>query len=148
MPQFARPSADTNNPGNWTTQSGGTTNLYTTIDEATADDTDYIQSPTNPADAVYVTKLSSVVNPGSTSNHIIRYRASASQDNQQAVRVTIQLRQGYVSEANQGTLIASHNTGLMTSTTWTTYTYTLSAAEAGSITNYADLYYRIIAGTT
>lgn len=147
MPQFARPSADTNNPGQWQTHSGGTTGLYLTIDEATPDDTDYIISPTNPSNAVYVTKLSSVTNPSSTSGHIIRYRASASQDNQQAVRTTIQLRQGYTNESSPGTLIASHNTGLVSSTSWVTYEYTLSSAEAGAITSYGNLYYRIIADT-
>ncbi len=147
MPQFARPSADTNNPGQWQTHSGSTTGLYQTIDEASPDDTDYIISPTNPSNAVYVTKLSSLTDPGTASGHIIRYRVSASQDNQQAVRTTIQLRQGYTNESSPGILIASHDTGLVSSTSWLTYGYTLSSAEAGAITNYGDLYYRIIADT-
>lgn len=145
MPQFARPSADTNNPGNWTTHTGGTTNLYLTIDEATADDTDYIQSPASPSNAVYVTKLSNVVNPQSTSGHIMRMRTSASLDNQQSITITQELRQGYTSEASPGTLIASQQRSGITSTSWVTSQYTLSAAEAGSITDYSALYYRFIA---
>lgn len=145
MPQFARPSADTNNPGGWTTHTGGTTNLYLTIDEATADDTDYIQSPAAPSNAVYVTKLSSVVNPQSTSGHVMRMRTSASLDNQQSIPITQELRQGYVSEATPGTLIASYQRTGIVSTAWTTTQYTLTAAEAGAITDYTNLYFRFIA---
>lgn len=42
MAQFGRPSADTNNPGSYTDQAGGSANIYTTIDEVTLDDADYI----------------------------------------------------------------------------------------------------------
>jgi len=42
-PQFARPTSD-QSAGTWTTNSGGTTNLYATIDETSLDDADYIQS--------------------------------------------------------------------------------------------------------
>lgn len=144
MPQFGRPSADTNNPGSYTDQAGGSTNIYLTIDEVVADDADYIQSPASPSNAVYVTKLSSLVNPNSTSGHVMRMRTSVDLDNQQTIDFTLQLRQGYVSEASQGTLIATHSRTGVTSTSWTTTTYTLTPAEAGAITNYGDLYYRLI----
>lgn len=42
-PQYARPSSDSS-VGTWTTDLGGTTNLYATIDETAFDDADYIQS--------------------------------------------------------------------------------------------------------
>lgn len=145
MPQFARPIADAANPGGWTDQAGGSVNLYTTIDEVTPDDTDYIQSPASPSSAVYVCKLSALTNPGTTSNHIIRMRTSASLDNQQSITITQELRQGYVSEANPGTLIASQTRSGITSTAWVTSEYTLTAAEAGAITDYTNLYFRFIA---
>jgi hypothetical protein len=145
MAQFGRPSADTNNPGGWTTQTGGSANLYTTIDEATPDDNDYIRSPASPSNAVYVTKLSSLVNPGTTTGHVMRMRTSADLDNQQTISITQELRQGYVSEASPGTLIASQSRTGITSTTWTTSQYTLTAAEAGAITDYTNLYYRFVA---
>ena len=144
MPQYARPSADTANPGNFTDQSGGSTNLYQAIDEATASDADYIQSPEAPSNAVYVTKLSSVADPQSSTGHIMRMRTSVSVDGQSPIDITQQLRQGYVNESNQGTLIAQQSRTGITSTTWTDSTYTLSAAEADAITNYSDLYYRFI----
>jgi hypothetical protein len=145
MPQFARPSADTNNPGAYTTQTGGSTNLYQTIDEVTADDADYIQSPTSPSSAVYVTKLSSITDPTSSAGHVMRMRTSVSLDNQENITITQELRQGYASEGSQGTLIASQSRASITSTTWTSSTYTLSGAEADAITDYTALYYRFVA---
>jgi hypothetical protein len=144
MPQFARPSADTNNPGGYTDQSGGSTNIYTAINEATPNDTNYIQSPTSPSNAVYVTKLSAVTAPGVTSGHIIRMRTSASLDNQQNISITQELRQGYTNESSLGTLIASQTRSPINSTTWTLSEYTLTAAEAGAITDYSNLYFRFI----
>lgn len=144
MPQFGRPSADTNNPGGYTDQAGGSTNIYTAIDEATADDADYIRSPQSPSNAVYVTKLSSLVDPNSSTGHIMRMRTSADLDNQQSIDFTLQLRQGYVSEASQGTLIATHTRAGVNSTVWTTTSYTLTAAEADAITDYTNLYYRLV----
>lgn len=144
MPQYARPSADVANPGNWTTHTGGTTNLYTAIDEVTPDHTDFIQSPLSPSSAVYVVKLSSVVNPNTTSGHILRFSYSASENNQQTIQLTVQLRQGYVNESNQGTLIAQRVV-TSNSTSFVTDVYTLSSSEAGAITNYGDLYLRMVA---
>jgi hypothetical protein len=69
-------------------------------------------------------------------------RTSASLDNQQSITITQELRQGYVSESNQGTLIASQTRSGITSTTWTTSAYNLTAAEAGAITDYSNLYFR------
>ncbi len=144
MPQFARPSADTNNPGGFTDETGGSTNIYTKINEATPNDATYIQSPTSPSNAVYVTKLSSVVDPQSSTGHIMRMRTSASLDNQQSISITQELRQGYVSEASPGTLIAQQARTGITSTVWTTSEYTLTAPEADAITDYANLYFRFI----
>jgi hypothetical protein len=144
MPQFGRPSADTNNPGSFIDQAGGSTNLYTAIDEATADDNDYIRSPASPSNAVYVTKLSNLVDPQSSTGHIMRMRTSTDLDAQEAIDITQQLREGYVSEASQGTLIASQSRTGITSTTWTTSAYTLTGAEADAISNYTALYYRFI----
>lgn len=142
MAQFGRPSADTDNTGTFTDQAGGSTNIYTTIDEVTADDADYIRSPTSPVNKTYTTKLSNVTDPVSSTGHIMRMRTSDDLDAQESIDFTQQLRQGYVSEASQGTLIASQSRTGVTSTTWTTSAYTLSGAEADAITDYTGLYYR------
>lgn len=144
MPQFGRPSADTSNPGSYTDQAGGSVNIYTTIDEVTASDTDYIRTPTSPANAVYVTALTSVTDPASSTGHIMRMRTAVDLAAQESIDFTQQLRQGYVSEASQGTLIASQSRTAVTSTTFTDSAYTLTAAEADAITNYASLYYRFL----
>ena len=108
----------------------------------TADDADYILSPTSPINEVYACALSSVTDPVSSTGHIMRMRTSVDLANQESLDFTQQLRQGYVSEASQGTLIASQARTAVTSTIWTTSTYTLSGAEADAITNYASLFFR------
>ena len=141
MPQFARPNATTT-LGSYTDQAGGVTNIHLTIDEVTADDADYIRSPASPINEAYVCSLSSVTDPVSSTGHIIRMRTSVDLASQESLDFTQQLRQGYVSEASQGTLIASQSRTAVTSTTWTTSAYTLTGAEADAITNYASLFFR------
>lgn len=143
MPQFARPDQDTT-IGTFTDQGGGTTNIYTTIDEASASDADFIRSVTSPSNAVYVCRLSDVVDPGSSTGHIIRMRTSCDQDAQETLDFTQQLRMNYAGEGAQGTLIASQSRAGVSSTTWTTSSYTLSGGEADAITDYTALYFRFI----
>lgn len=144
MAQFARPDTDAL-VGNFQTQAGGTTNLYQTIDESVADDADYIKSPQSPASEVYVARLSDVTDPVSSSNHVMRMRTSTDvASGGETLDFTLQLRQGYVNEGSQGTLIATMSRTGATGTTWTDTTYTLSGAEADAITDYADLFYRLV----
>ena len=144
MPQFGRPSADTNNPDAYTDQAGGSVNLYATIDEATEDDADFIRTVASPSSDVYVTKLSNVTDPVSSTGHIMRMATSVDLASQEAIDFTQQLRQGYVNEGSPGTLIASQTRSGVTSTAWTVSAYTLSAAEADAITDYTSLYYRFL----
>lgn len=143
MPQFARPDADTT-IGNFQDNGGGTTNIFQTIDEASANDTDFIRSPTSPASEVYVCRLSDVTDPVSSSNHVMRMRTSTDLDAQESLDFTQQLRMTYVNEGSQGTLIATQSRTGVSSTTWTTSTYTLSGAEADAITDYTALFFRFI----
>lgn len=142
MAQFARPNLTTTLL-NYTDQGGGIVNIHLAIDEVSADDADYIRSPTSPANEVYVCTLSSVTDPALSTGHIMRMRTAVDVGSQESLDFTQQLRQGYISEASQGTLIASQSRTGVTSTTWTTSTYTLSAAEADAITNYASLFFRL-----
>lgn len=144
MPQFARPDNDFNNPGLFTDQGGGSVDIFLTIDEVTPDDADFIRSPTSPASAVYVARLSDVTDPVSSTGHIIRMRTSTDLAAQEVLDFTQQLRMTYVSEASQGTLIASQARNGVSSTTWTTSAYTLSAAEADAITDYTALFFRFV----
>lgn len=142
MPQFARPSTDTTRES-YTDEAGGTTNIYTKIDETTADDNDYIKSAAAPTSDVYVTKLTSVEDPVASTGHIIRYRYRKSAASGAQIDLTAQLRQGYVSEGTLGTQIATYS-HTNVSDAWTTTTQTLSGGEADSITNYADLFLRFV----
>lgn len=144
MAQFGRPSADTS-IGGYTDQAGGTTSIFGTIDEVTASDADFIRSVVAPASAPYATALTSVEDPVSSSGHVVRCRMAKDAAGGAQIDATVQLRQGYVSEASQGTLIATMTATSNISETFTTFTYTLSAAEADAISNYASLFIRIVA---
>lgn len=143
MAQFARPDADTT-LGNFTDQGGGASSIFATIDESSPSDADYIRSPVSPANEVYVCRLSDVTDPVSSSNHVMRMRTSCDLDAQETLDFTQQLRMSYVSEGTPGTLIASQSRNGVSSTTWTTSTYTLSGAEADAITDYTALFFRFI----
>lgn len=137
MAQFARPSADTVRTG-WTDQAGGTTNIYTGIDEASASDTDYIKTATPPGTNEFETLLTSVTDPLASTGHIMRWRrrkqpASGSND----VTITVRLLQGttQITSQSDATIPGS----------FTDTSYTLSAGEADSITNYSDLRLEFVA---
>lgn len=137
MPQFARPSADTVRTG-WTDQAGGTVNIYTTIDEATASDTDYIKTAAPPGSNEFESLLTSVTDPVSSAGHVMRWRrrkqpATGSAD----INLTVVLRQGTTAIK---TVADNAIPGTFTDTS-----ATLSAAEADAITNYADLRLEFVA---
>ena len=143
MAQFARPSTDTT-LDNWQEDDGTTTAIWDQIDEVAADDADYIRTVQTPTSDVYVTQLTSVTDPVSSVDHTVRYRYGKDVAAGDQIDLVVQLRQGYVSEASQGTLIATVANLTDIAAGWNAGTYTLSAAEADAITNYADLYLRFV----
>lgn len=143
MASFARPSADTDNSGSYENQVGATTNLYQSIDESSPDDTDYISSPAAPASAVYVTKLSTVTDPGVDDGMILFARMRKSPSGAAQIDMTAELRQGYVNEGSQGTLICTISVTNI-NTTATTYQHDLTTGEGSSITDFSDLYIRFV----
>jgi hypothetical protein len=143
MAQFARPDTDTT-LGNFQEDDGTTTAIYDQIDESSADDADYIRSPTSPASEVYVCRLSDVTDPALSTGHVMRMRTSCDVASQETLDFTQQLRQGYTNEGSQGTLIASQSRNGVSSDTWTTSSYTLSGAEADAITDYTALFFRFV----
>jgi hypothetical protein len=142
MVQTARPDSDLLNQG-YVNQVGSSSSLFQAIDEAVASDADYIISPTPPLAAVYACGLSNVTDPVASTGHVIRYRYRKSASGGARVDYVIQLRQGYVSESNQGTLIASAIHADIPAVA-TTSTLTLSAAEANAITDYNALGFRAV----
>jgi len=137
MPQFARPSADTVRTA-WTDEAGGTTDIYTGIDEVTAEDVEYIKTPAPPGSNEFETLLTTVTDPVSSANHIMRWRrrkqpAAGSAD----INLTVRLMQAAVEKVSR-----ADNT---LPTTFTDTSYTLSAGEADSISDYADLRLEFVA---
>jgi hypothetical protein len=118
MTQFARPDADITT--DWTT-----TPLWSKVDEASADDADFIQDSTS--GHVAELNLSDVSDPVSASTHVVRWRRRSGT----SPNVTIALYQG-------ATLIAS-STDTTTSGSFADASFTLSGAEADAITDYTDL---------
>ncbi len=127
MSQFAHPTSDVST-GSWTT-----TPLWSKVDETPYSDTDYIQVVNKTADSCEF-QLNSVVDPASSSGHIIRARVKKAGSG--TVTCTAYLYEGTTLRAT---------TALTLTTSYVTRTYTLSAAEADSITNYSDLHIRLTA---
>lgn len=119
-PQLAAPSADVS-AGGWTASTGS--DLYAMLDEAAADDGDYI---TTTGASTCEVALGSLSDPSSSSGHIVRYRISATSGG-----ITVRLRQGT-------TTIATW-THASAPTSLTTYEQTLTGGEADSITDYSAL---------
>lgn len=141
MPQYARPSADTNN-ASFVTEANSSTNIYQSIDEATANDSDYIVSAKNPAANVYVCKLSAVDDPLVDTGHIIniRYKKDVAV-NAESIDLLVELWQDYVNEGTKGTHIVNQTFSNI-SASWTNSNITLSNTAAGTITDYANLFLR------
>jgi len=144
MPQFGRPSTDTTRD-NWEEDDGTTTSIFDQIDEVIADDNDYIRTVPTPTSDVYVTKLTTLEDPVSSSGHIVRYRYRKDADLGDQIDLIVQLRQGYVNEGTPGTLIASATHNDIPGNAWTAGSFTLSGAEADAITDYTNLYLRFVA---
>ena len=143
MPQFGRPTTDTTREA-WEEDDGTTVDIWDQIDEAVADDLDFIRSAQVPTTDAYVTKLGTLTDPLQSTSHVVRYRYGKDTAAGAQINLVVELRQAYVSEASQGTLIASL-THTDVASGWTAGTFTLSGAEADAITDYTNLYVRITA---
>jgi hypothetical protein len=133
MSQFGRPASDIS-VGFWLPVPSSPSSLWDKLDEISPNDSDYADLFYNFELNDFEVKFSSVVDPISSSGHILRIR---SQD-ANAVSLSVWLYQG-------ATLIA----GLFSTTgqsIWGTDAFTLSGAQADSITNYADLRARVEGG--
>ncbi len=120
--------------------------LFECLMETSYDDSDYILSGYGPGcdTDVYVCLLAGATDPLSSTDHYVHYRYAKSAAGGNTINLTVELRQGYVSESSLGTLIATCGTHNNISETITQQDYTLSAGEADAITNYNDLYLRFV----
>jgi len=124
--QFLTGVTTQSNAGAWLSTGA---NLWSVVDEANADDNDYVYSPDNPTAAMCEIGLGPGLDPNSSSGHKVRYRASAI--NQDAV-LTVRLMQGAAT-------IAVWTSSLTAGAGVTGFEQTLSAGETDSITDYNNL---------
>lgn len=123
--------------GSWLNELGNNTNLYASIDETTASDTDYIISSALVVAATDTCEvgITALTDPVSSSSHTVSYRYRAQGNT--STNLTVRLMQG-------ATIVVSWtHTGV--STTYAVATQTLSGAEADAITDYTDLRLRFVA---
>lgn len=137
MPQFARPDSDVTVTG-WVEDDGTSVDMWDEINEASASDTDYVKSPTPPGTNEYEAGLTDVTDPLSSTGHVMRWRrrkqpASGSAD----INLTVRLMQ-------TTTQIVSRADNAIPGT-FTDTSYTLSAGEADSITDYTALRLEFVA---
>ena len=122
--------------GGWTDQVGGTTNLYQAVDEATANDTDYVQSSFNPTNDIIRFRMSDpTAGVGIPFDVSYRYGISGVGP---SCTITARLKQG-------NTVIKSwaHTDGALA---LKTVSQSLSAGELATITNFSDLFVEFEAG--
>jgi hypothetical protein len=138
MAQYARPDADII-VSVWTTAP-----LWSKVDEGATGDGTRIVSDSSPIQSeACVLRLSDITDPVSATGHIIRAKWRDETASGADLLATAELREGYVSEVSQGTLIATLQVTISTHQTDQTDTYGLSAGETNSIGDYTDLFLRL-----
>lgn len=133
MAQTARPSSDISTTGWSATPSGA---LWSTLDESSVDDADYIEHTYSATSDVAEVKLASVSDPGDHTSHSVSYRcwvnSSGPFANDHNLRVSL----------IEGTTVIATETRELSTTpvnSPTTFTLNLSTGEAATITDYSDL---------
>lgn len=139
MAQFAYPTSDITNPAT-------ITGTFADIDEgATFSDSDYLYSANN-SDDVYECAIGSFTDPVSSVDHVVRWRQAQADDNAGTVAPSSGgTNPVYSAWIVQGTtIIATLRTNdPMNESSFLEETYTLTGTEAGNITDYTDLRFRI-----
>ena len=127
------PDTDTT-VGNWTTDTGATTGLYLQIDEASANDADFIQSEAAPSASAVKFRLSDpAVAPIVADTQRVTYRYGKDADDGVALDLTVSLIEG------ASTVIASW-THLDIPVTLNTADQVLTGPQKTAITNHSDLF--------
>ncbi len=136
----ALPTADSSNPGGWTASSG--TQLFQQIADATIDaagglpdDTTYIQSPSNPANADYIATLGGIATPAQTVGATLQFRAATAAA-AQSLSCTVFLREGTTVRATLAVTVNVQDTG---QGSYTPFQYTLTPTEQAAIGNWSNL---------
>ncbi|MEX1172803.1 MAG: DUF4951 domain-containing protein [Chloroflexota bacterium] len=138
-PQFARPDGFAGATGTWT----GT---FASINEVVADDSTFIASPSGGGLSSYEVSLADPATPVDLIGTTLRYRyAKSGNNNGQTMNLLVELRQG------AGTVVASqthNNIPGASGSGWQAGSLALTPAQAGTISNTADLRVRFTSTTT
>jgi hypothetical protein len=126
--QYSYPISDVTS-GVWTNELDSYVNIYTSIDEETYNDSDYIQSPSAPSNDSYTTLMSGLLTPETKTNHTLFYRYSATISG--ISNLTVKLMQG-VTEIAQW---VHSGVGI----DWVTAEQSLTQGQMDAITDYTDL---------
>lgn len=149
MAQYATPDADITD-GAWVDQGASNVDLFSDISPGTpgsigsGDDTTYATSESAPSSSAAAFGLTTIEDPAVSTGHIMRWRRQKSASGGSQIDLTVELRQGYVSEGTPGTLINSFSDTDLPAAFATT-TDTLTGGEADAITDYSDLQVRFVA---
>lgn len=130
MAQFARPDSDI--AVNSFLNEFGTTTLWSSLDEVSPSDTDYVGSEFIQTQVQFECGLSDITDPASSAGHIIRFQYQIAFFNGSSSGFDVILMQGATPIATASILDPS--TGV-----WLDGSLTLSGAEADAITDYSDL---------
>ena len=142
MVQFARPAGDLDNTGSWTPDVEST--LWEELDDGASPDGNSVVSDTSPTTSEpFTVDLNTITDPEISTGHILRIRWAKNSGGGGAKTVRIELREGYVNEGSPGSVRATDDYSI-NSTTLNTDATTLSAGEADSISDYSDLQIRIM----
>jgi RHS repeat-associated protein len=137
--QLVRPDGFSSSNGTWT----GT---FADINEMTANDANFLASPSAPTTTnYYEVTLPDATEPGDLTGIVVRYRYAKSGNNAgQTTNLTVQLRQGSIVIASQ---LHSNIPGVSGSG-WQSGSFTLTEVQANAITDFTDLRLRFNPSTT
>ena len=138
MPQFARPNSDFT--ANWNPSTGN--DRFAVIDEASADDNDFISTGNNPSSLICTVGLSAIEDPVSSTGHVVRWRYRKAPSGARVIDLTVDLLEG------ASTVRATKTLTNITSTAFTPDSIPLTTGEADAIGSYSALRLRFTANAT
>ena len=140
MTQYINPASDTTNTGVWTT-----TPLWSKVDDgppSTGDGTVVVSDGSPSAAETFVCAGTTAGDPAVSTGHILEAKWAKNASGGANYIGSVEIRQGYVSEASLGTLIVTLASAAISGTTLQVDSVTLSTAQAGAITDYSALSFR------
>tara|TARA_R100000808_G_C2147073_1_gene154981 strand:- start:1279 stop:1818 length:540 start_codon:yes stop_codon:yes gene_type:complete len=136
MAQFARPTGDKTDDGNWSTTDVGSGTFYTEIDESSASDTDYITGDGTMGSEIEIDfdLTNGLADPGVTTGHKLIYRYNTDGGSSDAT-LTVKLMEGSTVRMQEALDVSGVSS-------YTTRTYA-PTNTTGTISSYDNLFLRI-----